>query len=62
MTVEILYIFLAFIVGLLGYFHYITNRQQKEINELWTQIAVLATSTAEKLKELQKKNESTNSK
>jgi hypothetical protein len=62
MTVEILYIFLAFIVGLLGYFHYIINRQQKEINELWTQIAVLATSTAEKLKELQKKNESTNSK
>ena len=62
MNVEILFIFLALIVGLLGYLHYIINRQQKEINQLWTQIAVLASSTAEKLKELQKKNESTNSK
>lgn len=62
MNVETLFIFLALIVGLLGYLHYIINRQQKEINQLWTQIAVLASSTAEKLKELQKKNESTNSK
>lgn len=62
MNVETLFIFLALIVGLLGYLHYVINRQQKEINQLWTQIAVLASSTAEKLKELQKKNESTNSK
>jgi hypothetical protein len=54
MTPEFFYLILAVIIGLLGYFHYTIDKQRKEINALWLQIAILAGSTAEKLTELKK--------
>jgi len=54
MTPEFFYLILAVIIGLLGYFHYIIDKQRKEIDALWLQIAILAGSTAEKLTELKK--------
>jgi hypothetical protein len=54
MTVEIFYIILAIIVGILAYFHYIIDKQRTQIDALWLQIAILAGSTAEKLTELKK--------
>ena len=54
MTVEIFYIILAVIFGILAYFHYTIDKQRRELNSLWLQIAILASSTAEKLIELKK--------
>ena len=54
MTVEIFYIILAVIFGILAYIHYNIDKQRKELNSLWVQIAILASATAEKLNELKK--------
>ena len=62
MTVEALYIILAIILGLLGYFHYIIDKQKKEINAIWLQITILAGSTAEKLTDLKKEIKEKNDK
>jgi hypothetical protein len=53
MTVEIFYIIIAFIVGVLGYLHYIIDKQKKDIELLWTQIAILAAATARKITEIE---------
>jgi len=53
MTVEIFYIILAFIVGVLGYLNYIIDKQKKDIELLWTQIAILAAATARKITEIE---------
>jgi cell division protein FtsB len=53
MTVEIFYIILALIVGVLGYLHYIIDKQKKDIELLWTQIAILAAATARKITEIE---------
>jgi len=55
MTIETFYIILAIIVGVLGYFHYIIDKQKKEIDIIWTQIAILAASVAKKLTEYERK-------
>jgi hypothetical protein len=55
MTIEIFYIILAIIVGVLGYFHYIIDKQKREIDIIWTQIAILAASVAKKLTEYERK-------
>jgi hypothetical protein len=55
MTIETFYIILAIIVGVLGYFHYIIDKQKKEIDIIWTQIAILAASVAKKLTEYENK-------
>lgn len=52
MTIELFYIILFIIFGILAYFHYIIDRQREEINIIWTQITILAASTAKKLTEL----------
>jgi hypothetical protein len=49
------YIILAIIVGVLGYFHYIIDKQKREIDIIWTQIAILAASVAKKLTEYERK-------
>jgi hypothetical protein len=54
MTVEIFYIILSIIVGVLGYLHYTIDKQKKDIELLWTQIAILAAATAQKLTEIEK--------
>jgi hypothetical protein len=53
MTVEIFYIILALIVGVLGYLHYTIDKQKKDIELLWTQIAILAAATARKITEIE---------
>ena len=53
MTVEIFYIIIAFIVGVLGYLHYTIDKQKKDIELLWTQIAILAAATARKITEIE---------
>ena len=55
MTTETFYIILAIIIGILGYFHYIIDKQKKEIDILWTQIVILAASVAKKLTEYESK-------
>jgi hypothetical protein len=55
MTIETFYIILAIIVGVLGYFHYIIDKQKREIDIIWTQIAILAASVAKKLTEYERK-------
>jgi hypothetical protein len=56
MTIEIFYIILALIVGILGYFHYTIDKQKKDMDLLWAQIAILASATAKKLTELENKS------
>jgi len=53
MTIEIFYIILALIVGVLGYLHYTIDKQKKDIELLWTQIAILAAATARKITEIE---------
>ena len=55
MTIETFYIILSVIVGVLGYFHYIIDKQKREIDIIWTQIAILAASVAKKLTEFENK-------
>jgi len=55
MTLTILYITLAIIFGILCYFGYIIDKQKKEIENLWTQIVVLASATAKRIIETENK-------
>jgi hypothetical protein len=55
MTLTILYIILAVIFGILCYFGYIIDKQRREINKLWTQIVILASSTSKRILETEKK-------
>jgi hypothetical protein len=55
MTLTILYITLAIIFGILCYFGYIIDKQRREIDRLWAQIVTLASSTAKRILETEKK-------
>jgi hypothetical protein len=55
MTLSILYIILAVIFGLVGYLHYIIDKQKKEIDKLWVQILTLALTTSKRILETEKK-------
>ena len=55
MTLTILYIILACIFGILCYFGYIIDKQRREIESLWNQIVVLASTTAKRIIETEKK-------
>jgi hypothetical protein len=55
MTLTILYIILAVIFGILCYFGYIIDKQRREIDKLWTQIVILASSTSKRILETEKK-------
>lgn len=46
---------LAVIFGVLCYFGYIIDKQKKEIENLWTQIVVLASATAKRIIETENK-------
>jgi len=37
---------------LVGYLHYLVNKQMKEIDQIWSQLAILVLSTASKISEL----------
>jgi len=55
MTLTILYIILAVIFGILCYFGYVIDKQRKEIDSLWKQIVILASSTSKRILETEKK-------
>jgi hypothetical protein len=55
MTLTILYITLAIIFGILCYFGYIIDKQRREIDRLWVQIVILASSTSKRILETEKK-------
>ena len=38
---------------LVGYLHYLVNKQMKEIDQIWSQLAILVLSTASKMNEIQ---------
>jgi len=42
--------------GIIGYLHYIIDKQAKELTLVWAQIAILAAATAKKLTELENKS------
>ena len=52
--ITIILVSLAILVGLIGYLHYIIDKQKTEIEMLYLQITVLAGATAEKIIELRK--------
>jgi hypothetical protein len=54
MTTLIL-ITLSILVGLVGYLHYIIDKQRREIDRLWIQIFTLATTTAKRILETEEK-------
>jgi len=55
MTLTILYIILAVIFGVLCYFGYIIDKQRKEFDRLWSQMALLALTTAKRILETEEK-------
>ena len=55
MTLTILYIILAVIFGILCYFGYVIDKQRREIDSLWKQIVILASSTSKRILETEKK-------
>ena len=54
MTVEILYIVLAVIFGILCYFGYIIEKQKREMDSVWKQILILTATTAQKIVDLKR--------
>ena len=44
--ITLILITLTILIGLVGYLHYIMDKQRKEIDRVWAQIVVLALSTA----------------
>jgi hypothetical protein len=55
MTLTILYIILAVIFGILCYFGYVIDKQRREIDSLWKQIVILASTTSKRILETEKK-------
>lgn len=53
MTIHILTLFVFILITLVGYLHYLVNKQTKEIDQIWSQIAILVLSTASKMNEIQ---------
>jgi len=52
MTINILISFVFILIVLVGYLHYLVNKQMKEIDQIWSQLAILVLSTASKISEL----------
>jgi integral membrane sensor domain MASE1 len=52
MTINILISFVFILIVLVGYLHYLVNKQMKEIDQIWSQLAILVLSTASKINEL----------
>jgi len=53
MTINILISFVFILIVLVGYLHYLVNKQMKEIDQIWSQLAILVLSTASKMNEIQ---------
>ena len=65
MTINILISFVFVLIVLVGYLHYLVNKQMKEIDQIWSQLAILVLSTASKMNEIQQeqnKNKNSNNK
>lgn len=56
-TINILTIFVFILIVLVGYVHYLVNKQTKEIDQIWSQIAILVLSTASKLNEIKQEQD-----
>ena len=52
MTINILISFVFILIVLVGYLHYLVNKQMKEIDQIWSQLAILVLSTASKISEI----------
>ncbi len=52
MTINILISFVFILIVLVRYLHYLVNKQMKEIDQIWSQLAILVLSTASKINEL----------
>ena len=52
MTINILISFVFILIVLVGYLHYLVNKKMKEIDQIWSQLAILILSTASKINEL----------
>ena len=53
--ITLILITLTILIGLVGYLHYIMDKQRKEIDRVWAQIVVLALSTAKRILETEEK-------
>lgn len=56
-TINILTIFVFILIALVGYLHHLVNKQTKEIDQIWSQIAILVLSTASKLSEIKQEQD-----
>ena len=56
-TINILTIFVFILIALVGYLHHLVNKQTKEIDQIWSQIAILVLSTASKLNEIKQEQD-----
>jgi hypothetical protein len=52
MTINTLIIFVFILIALVCYLHYLINKQAKEIDQIWSQVAILVLTTSSKLSEL----------
>ena len=57
MTINILILFVFILIALVGYLHNLVNKQSKEIDQIWSQIAILVLSIASRMNELKKEQD-----
>jgi hypothetical protein len=53
--ITLILITLSILIGLIGYLHYVMDKQRKELDRLWAQIALLALTTAKRIIETEEK-------
>jgi hypothetical protein len=53
--ITLILITLSILIGLVGYLHYIIDKQRREIDRLWIQIVTLASTTSKRILETEKK-------
>lgn len=52
MTVNILTVFVFILIGLVGYLHFQINKIKNEIDQIWSQVAILVITTAKGMSEI----------
>jgi len=57
MTINTLIVFVFILIGLVGYLHFQVLKMKNEIEQIWTQVATLVISTANKMSELKKEQD-----
>jgi len=57
MTVNILTVFVFVLIGLVGYLHFQINKTKNEIDQIWSQVALLVITTAKGMSEIKQEQD-----